>query len=159
MRYASFLVWAAAAAVVSLASAGAAESPATPSTQAVKAAADATRAAREITMKLEARNGSGLSGNVQLYKIGRTSTRIVVRVPKNGKYRATLYPGTDCIDNRSATQSDVALAPTNFNTSSASMSSTIVALPIEKVQSNYVVDVRKATERAALTEACAHSTR
>jgi len=135
----------------------AAQSPQTPSPQAVKAAADATRAAREIT--IQARNGSGLSGTVGLYRIGRSRTRILVRIPTTGKYRLTMYPGSDCVDNRTASQSDVALAPTNFTTSRASMSSTIVALPLEKVQSTYVVDVRDATSRAALAAACVHLNR
>jgi hypothetical protein len=135
----------------------AAPAPATPSAQAVQAAADATNAARKITF--ETRNGSGVSGTVGLYTIGRSRTRIVVRLPAAGKYRLTLYPGSDCIDNRAATLADVALTPTNFNTSRASISSTIVTLPIEKVRSNYVIDVRDASNRAALAAACARLNR
>jgi hypothetical protein len=157
MRYASIASSAAAAVAISITPVVAAHSPGTPSPQAVKEAADATRAAREIT--LEARNGSGMSGSVGLYRIGSSRTRVVVRIPTTGQYRVTLYPGADCVNNRTATQSDVALTPTNFNTSRASMSSTIVSLPIAKVQSSYVVDVRDANNRAAVAVACAHLNR
>jgi len=148
-----------AAAVVAIAWAPviAAQAPGTPSPQAAKAAADATRAAQKITF--ETRNGSGVSGDVGLFIIGRSRTRIVVRLPNSGRYRLTLYPGSDCIDNRAATQADVALTPTNFNTTRASMSSTIVALPIEKVRSNYVIDVRDAGNRSAVAAACARLNR
>lgn len=140
-------------AIVSSAPAGAEQPPGTPSPQAVKAAEDATRAARKITF--ETRNGSGVNGSVGLYTIGRSRTRVLVRLPAGGKYRVTLYPGSDCIDNRTATAADVALKPMNFNTTGASMSSTIISLPIQKVQSNYVVDVRDANNRAAAAAACA----
>ena len=91
-----------------------------------------------------------------MYTIGRSRTRIVVQLPATGKYRLTLYPGSDCIDNRTATLADVALTPANFSTSRASISSTIVTMPIEKVRSNYVVDVRDATSEAGVATACAH---
>ena len=150
MRFVSAGAFAAALAAMSATSVAGAQ-PA-PSAQAVKAAADATRAARKVT--LETRNGSGVSGDVSMYVIGRTKTRIVVRIPTTGKYRLTLHPGSDCSNNREAAAADVALAPTNFNQSRASMSSTIVSMPIEKVRSNYVVDVRDATSAASLAEAC-----
>jgi hypothetical protein len=142
---------------MSVVSVAAARAPETPSPQAAKAAADATRAARKITF--ETRNGSGVSGTVGLYTIGRSRTRILVQLPTTGKYRLMLYPGSDCIDNRTATLADVALTPANFNTTRASVSSTIVSLPIEKVRSNYVIDVRDATNRAAVSAACAHLNR
>jgi len=157
MRYAPTVFSAAAIAAVSIAPVAAAQPPGTPSPQAVKAAADATRAAQKIT--LEARNGSGVSGSVGLYRIGRSRTRIVVQLPAAGRYRLTLHPGSDCGDNRTATLADVALTPTNFSTTKASISSTIVSLPIEKVRSNYVVDVRNANNRAALATACARLNR
>ena len=121
--------------------------PGTPSPQAVKAAADATRAAQQIN--LQAMNHSGLNGSVGLYVIGRSRTRIVVRLPNAGKYRVTLHPGSECTSSRTATLADVALTPTNFNTTGASMSSTIVSLPIEKIRSNYVVDVRSHPHRTS----------
>jgi hypothetical protein len=155
MQYAPFVFLAAVA--IASAPVAAAQAPGTPSAQAARAAADATRAAQKITF--ETRNGSGVSGSVGLFTIGRSHTRIVVRLPNSGKYRLTLYPGSDCIDNRTATQADVALTPTNFNTTRASMSSTIVALPIERVRSNYVIDVRDATNRSAAAAACARLNR
>jgi hypothetical protein len=133
--------------------AGAGADAQTPSPQAVRAAADATRAAQRVT--IEARNGSGLNGSVGLYRIGRSRTRILVQIPRGGAYRVLLYPGSDCVNNRSAAATAVALTPTNFNTTHASAASTIIALPLEKVRSNYVVDVRNANERAAQTAACA----
>jgi hypothetical protein len=155
MRCATIVSGLAAVAVVaSIATAGAAQSPGTPSPQAVKAAADATRAAQKIS--LEPRNGSGVTGNVALYTIGHSRTRVVVTFPTAVKYKLTLYPGSNCVDNRTATASDVALTPMNFNTSRASMSQTIVSLPLEKVRSNYVLDVRDATSNAAVATACAH---
>lgn len=157
MRNAPIIFFSAAIAAISVAPVIAAQPPGTPSSQAEQAAADATRAARKITF--EARNGSGVSGTVGLYTIGRSRTRILVQLPNPGKYRLTLYPGSDCIDNRTATLADVALTPTNVNTSRASMSSTIVALPIEKVRSNYVIDVRDASNRSALAAACARLNR
>jgi hypothetical protein len=138
-------------------SASATQSLGTPSPQAVKAAVDATRAAQNIS--LEPRNGSGVTGNVALYTIGHSRTRVFVTLPTTGKYRVTLYPGSDCIDNRMASASDVALTPTKFNTSRASMSQTIISLPLEKVRSNYVVDVRDATSEAGAATACAHLNR
>jgi len=137
--------------------AAAQQAPVKPSVQAVQAAADATRAARKITF--ETRNGSGVSGTVGLYTIGRSRTRVLVTLPAGQKYRVLLYPGTDCVDNRSATAAAVALAPTNFSKTGASSAATIVSLPIERVRSNYVVDVRDANNRTALTEACARLNR
>jgi hypothetical protein len=150
MRYAPILLRATALLASFVAPVSAAQ---TPSPQAVKAAAAATRAARKITF--ETRNRSGVTGSVGLYTIGRSRTRVVVTLPVSGTYRVTLYPGSDCIDNRAASQADVALTPTNFHTSGSSTSSTIISLPIEKVRSNYVVDVRDANNRAALAAACA----
>jgi hypothetical protein len=153
MRNVLAFLGAALVAVSLVAAAGAQSASRTSSEQAEEAAADATRAAQKIN--LETRNGSGVTGSVGLYQIGRARTRIVVRLPASGKYRLTLYPGSDCSNNRTATLADVALTPTNFTMSRASMSSTIVSLPIEKVRSDYVVDVRDATDRAALSAACA----
>jgi hypothetical protein len=153
MRNVSAFLAAAFFAASLVAAAGAQSASPTSSAQAEQAAAAATRAAQKIN--LEARNGSGVTGSVGLYQIGRTRTRIVVRLPASGKYRLVLHPGSDCSSNRTAALADVALAPTNFSMSRASMSSTIVSLPLEKVRSNYVVDVRDATNRAALSAACA----
>ena len=151
MRFVS--VGACAAALATICAVSVAGAPSSPLPTSVKAAADATRAAKKVT--LEARNGSSVTGDVSIYVIGRSKTRIVVRIPTTGKYRLFLHPGSDCSNNREAASADVALAPTNFNQSRASMSSTIVSLPLEKVRSNYVVDVRDATSAASLAEACA----
>lgn len=154
MRNVSTAILAAALATLTVMPVSARQSaPGAPSAQAVKAAADATRAAQQID--LQAMNHSGINGSVGLYVIGRSRTRVVVRLPNGGKYRVTLYPGSECTNNRTATLADVALTPTNFNTTGASMSSTIVALPIEKIRSNYVVDVRNANDQAAVAAACA----
>jgi len=125
----------------------------TPSPEAVRAAADATKEAKAVL--LEARNGSKVSGTVSLQTIGRTRTRVTVRIPDGGNYALMLHPGTDCSDNAVMARS-IALAPLNSAAPNAPESQTIVELPIEKLQSeNYVVEVRDATNRDAVAQACA----
>jgi hypothetical protein len=131
---------------------------ASPSAQADKAAELATKAAKQVL--LESRHGSNMNGTVALYQIGRTRTRVVVRIPQGGNYALSLYPGSDCADNIEQVRSAIALAPINTAAANAPESQTIVELPIEKLQSdNYVVDVRNATNRQALAQACARITR
>ena len=121
-------------------------------TQAVQAAHAATRAARVITFHL-----SGGSGSVTLQRIGRTRTRIVLRVPPAARNEsARLYRGRDCNDQRHLADSLVALAPINSAGSGAPVSQTIVSLPIERLTSDYVVDVRNRTSRSQVAAACAH---
>jgi hypothetical protein len=157
MRILSNVLVAAALTALASAPAGAHQTVQTPTAAAVKAAADATSAARKITFRT--RDGSGFDGSVGLYRIGRSRTRILVTLPAGKKYRVTVYPGSDCTSNRTATAADVALMPTNFNKTGAASQSTIISLPIQKVQSNYVVDVRDANDRTALTAACARLNR
>ncbi len=86
-----------------------------------------------------------MNGTVALYQIGRTRTRIVVRIPQGGNYALSLYPGSDCADNIEQVRSAIALAPINTAAANAPESQTIVEVPIEKLQSdNYVIDVRNA---------------
>jgi ApbE superfamily uncharacterized protein (UPF0280 family) len=125
----------------------------TPSAQAVKAAADATKAAKRIDF--DDMTLAGAHGSILLYPIGRTRTRIVITVPQGSQYNYTMYPGSECSNNRMMAAAAVRLKPTNMAAVGGSQSDTIVALPIEKVTSNYVVDVRNATTKAQAVAACA----
>jgi len=139
------------AVAVLVGSAVAGASAATP--QAAQAAHAATRAARVITFHL---SGGG-DGSVTLQPIGRTRTRIVLRVPAAaGKENARIYRGRDCNDQRHLADSLVALAPLNSAGTGAPVSQTIVSLPIERLTSDYVVDVRNQTTRSQVAAACAH---
>ena len=121
--------------------------------QAVQAAHAATQAARVITFHL---NGGG-NGSITLQRIGRTRTRIVLRVPAAAANEsARLYRGRDCNDQRHLADSLVALAPINSAGTGAPVSQTIVSLPIERLTSDYVVDVRNRTTRSQVAAACAH---
>ena len=121
------------------------------------AAALATAKAHLVTLR--AMHGSGAGGTVQLSVIGRTRTRVVVRIPQGGAYALTLHPGSDCNNNRALARS-FALAPLNAAGTGAATSSTVVDVPLETLRSgDYVVDVRKATERSAVAQACARLTR
>jgi hypothetical protein len=85
-------------------------------------------------------------------------TAVLVSLHSNvpAKPVVTLHRGADCQDGPYATQADIALAPMNAAASNAPISQTIVNLPIEKIRgSDYVVDVRNATQRAGFAQACA----
>lgn len=130
------------------------QAPSGSSSEASRAAEDATKKAKAIT--LEARHGSSTTGAIYLTQIGRTRTRVTVRIPKTGNYNLSIYQGSDCVDNLASARSAIALAPLNSAGVNAPESSTIVEMPIEKLQSgDYLLDVRSATERAALAQACA----
>jgi len=124
---------------------------ATVSPQSARAARDATQAARQVTFSI-AHHGQG---TVRLYTIGRTRTRVVLNIPP-GNYRVRMYPGSECSTNRMMAASAMSLTPMNTAVANGQASQTIVALPIEKVSNNYVVDVRNATDRAGTIAACAH---
>jgi hypothetical protein len=123
----------------------------------VRAAQDATKAARQVTFDLE-RIGGKVHGTVQMYTIGRTRTRIAIKIPTGGNYRFRLYPGTECSENRAMAASAIALTPMNSIAANAPQSQTIVQLPIEKVTQNYVVDVRDANTKSSVIAGCAHLT-
>jgi hypothetical protein len=125
---------------------------ATVSPQSARAAQDATQAARQVTFSI-ARHGQG---TVRLYTIGRTRTRVVISIPQGGKYSVHMYPGSECSTNRMMAASAVALTPMNTAVANGQASQAIVALPIEKISNNYVVDVRNATDKAGVIAACAH---
>ncbi|BDE07313.1 hypothetical protein WPS_25890 [Vulcanimicrobium alpinum] len=155
MRTASVFSAAALAVCVTTAGLAAVAAAATPNPG--NAAALATAKAQLVTLR--AMHGSGAGGTVQLSVIGRTRTRVVVRIPQGGAYALTLHPGSDCNDNRALAQS-LALAPLNAAGTGAPTSSTVVDVPLETLRSgDYVVDVRKATERSAVAQACARLTR
>lgn len=120
---------------------------------AVRAAHDATRAARMVTFQLR----GGGKGSVTLTRIGRTRTRIVLRVPASTSSRtARIFRGRDCNDQRHLADSLIALAPLNAAGAGAPVSRTIVSIPIERLTSDYVVDLRNSTQRSQISEACAH---
>jgi hypothetical protein len=137
------------ATLAATASASLAQSP-----TAVKAAHDATREAQALTYHLDSPSGSHL-GTVTLQRIGRTRSRIIVRLanPAAAGTRITLHSGKQCHEPvyTGAAPTQVVLNPV-----SQQVSQTIVALPLENLQSgNYLVDVQNATARSQFASACA----
>jgi hypothetical protein len=121
---------------------------------AVKAAHDATQEAQALTYRLDSPSGSHL-GTVTLQRIGRTRSRIIVRLanPAAAGTRITLHSGKQCHEPvyTGAAPTQVVLNPV-----SQQVSQTIVALPLENLQSgNYLVDVQNATSRSQFNTACA----
>src|SRR6202011_1746827 len=73
----------------------------TPAPQAVRAADLATQKARQVTFQIRHPSGTMGTGTVTLQQIGRTRTRITLRIPPApANYTANLYPGTACNDQR-----------------------------------------------------------
>jgi hypothetical protein len=136
------------AALAATTSASLAQSP-----TAVKAARDATRQAEALTYQLDSASGSHL-GTVTLQRIGSTRSRITVKLanPAAAGTRITLYSGQQCHDPHvSGTANQVVLNPV-----SQQVSQTVVALPLENLQSgNYLVEVQNATARSQFSSACA----
>jgi hypothetical protein len=126
-------------------------------TSSEQAARAATQAAKNVLVRIEQRHGSGISGTVTLRPMGnRTAVLVALRSNVPAKPVVTLHRGSDCQDGAYATQADIALAPMNSAGANAPISETIVNLPIEKIRgSDYVVDVRNATQRAEFAQACA----
>jgi len=138
------------AALAATASASLAQSQ---SPTAIKAARDATRQAEALTYRLDSASGSHL-GTVTLQRIGSTRSRITVRLlnPAAAGTRITLHSGQQCHDPHvSGTANQVVLNPV-----SQQVSQTVVALPLENLQSgNYLIDVQNATARSQFSSACA----
>jgi hypothetical protein len=136
------------AALAATASAGLAQSP-----TAVKAAHDATRQAKAFIYELDSGSGTKI-GTVTLQRIGSTRSRITVKLanPAAAGTRITLHSGQQCHDPHvSATANQVVLNPV-----SQQVSQTVVALPLENLQSgHYLVDVQNATARGQFSSACA----
>jgi hypothetical protein len=111
--------------------------------------------AKTVTYQLV--GAKGARGNVALYAIGRTRSRIVVTVPGGTAQRITLHRGSDCTDARYGSQADLDLAPLGAAiAANAPQSETIVDIPIEQLQGgNYSVAIANATQRAQFAEACA----
>ncbi|HEY4441341.1 MAG TPA: hypothetical protein VGN14_12855 [Candidatus Elarobacter sp.] len=124
-----------------------------------KAAALATQKAKQFLVQLERRNGSSVNGTVGMTVIGRTRTRINVQLanPVGHPLSLAVVPGSDCVDNReTALANAIPLNPVN----SSQLSSTIVSVPINQLRGgNYVVQIRDATARQQITEACARLNR
>jgi hypothetical protein len=121
------------------------------------AARAATQAAQAVTRQIEQRHHSGMSGTVQLHSMGVNRTEVLVSLHSmvREKPMVTLHRGSDCQDGRFATQADVVLAPMNATSENAQQSRAVINLPIQKVSSDYVIDVRNATQSAQFAEACA----
>jgi hypothetical protein len=130
-------------------------------TTSAEAARKATAHAKAFIYSLEQRHGSGMAGSVVLKPVGnKTQVTVMMSSPMRGNPAISLHPGTDCVDNRNATAADVALAPMNAAGANAPTSQTLINLPIEQLKNrNYVVDVRNATERARVAQACARLNR
>jgi hypothetical protein len=127
-----------------------------PEPTAMRAAELATQKARQVLFKIRTAGGTYSTGTATLQPIGRTRTRITLRIPPGpSDYSARLYPGSECNDQRNMAAT-LTLAPLNSAGANAPVSHTIVNLPLEKLSSHYLVDVRKAAQRQAATEACAH---
>jgi hypothetical protein len=131
------------------------------SSTSAEAARKATERAKAFIYALEQRHGSGLAGSVMLKPVGnKTQVTVMMTSPMRGNPTLTLHPGTDCIDNRGASAADVALAPMNAAAANAPRSQTLINLPIEQLKGrNYVIDIRNATERQRVAEACARLNR
>ncbi|HTJ26733.1 MAG TPA: hypothetical protein VMA36_11290 [Candidatus Limnocylindria bacterium] len=126
-------------------------------TSSQSAARAATQNAQKVTRQIEERHHSGMGGTVELRPVGnQTEVLVSLRSATQQKEAITLHKGSDCQDGRFATQADVALAPMNSAGVNAPQSRTLINLPIQKVSSDYVVDVRNATQSAQFAEACAH---
>lgn len=137
--------------------AGVARPAQTPSPNAAAAARAATKEAQQVTYALQERHHSGMNGTVTLKPVGnKTQVTVMMTSPTHTPPKLTLHSGSDCNDNRSAVASDIALAPMNSAGALAPNSQTLVNIPIGQLKEhNYVVDVRDATQRSQLAEACA----
>ena len=127
----------------------------TPNPTSVKAADLATKKAKQFLIQLEQRNGSTVRGTVGLQVIGRTRTRVSIQLlnPAGHPLSLAIVKGSDCVDNvESARASAIPLNPVN----SSQLSTTVISVPINQLTSkNYLVQIRDATARNQITEACA----
>jgi hypothetical protein len=128
---------------------------ATPPPVPVTAATDATRAAKEVLLKLEQRNSSTMTGSIYLREIGRTRTMVRVQLDNPAGHPTVLgvVRGQDCIGNiYSARASAIPLNPVN----SSQLSETIVSVPLSELRSrDYLIAIQNATAREQAVEACA----
>jgi len=126
---------------------------------AAAAAAAATSAAKKVLVAIEQRNGSQTGGTVTLQVIGRSRTRVHVQLtnPSGRPLILAIVRGSDCLDNRqSALASTIPLNAVN----SSQVSETIVEVPLSNLtSSNYLVQIRDATTRRQITQACARLAR
>lgn len=106
----------------------------------------------DVVVPLEARDRSRVRGSVTLHPSGKATTIEVTMFNDRAliKPNVLLYAGTDCVASQPAAIR-YRLNPVN----SGQTSRTVVELPIEKIETHYVIDVRDATQRAAAADACA----
>ncbi len=132
---------------------------ATPVPSPVTAATDATRAAKEVLVKLEQRNSSTTSGTVVMREIGRTRTLVRVQLDNPAGHPTVLgvVRGADCQGNIFSTRANtIPLSPV----SASQVSETIVNVPLSELRSHdYLIAVQNATAREQALEACARLSR
>jgi hypothetical protein len=108
----------------------------------------------DIVVPIHERHGSGVRGQVTVHPQGHST---VVRVnmfagPAALRPKLSLEGGNDCLDSRAAATRPIPLNPI----STGQVSRTFVSIPIESFRkSNFVVDVRDATNRQRYVEGCA----
>jgi hypothetical protein len=117
------------------------------------AASLATQKARAFLAALMERHASGINGTVRITPQGSGSlVDVTLSQPLGAAKTMTLMSGTDCIDGvdrRAAT-----MIPLNPITGKASR--TLVQIPFSAFKpGHFIVDVRDATARTQLAEACA----
>jgi hypothetical protein len=101
---------------------------------------------------LEARNISGISGSVQMTPQGSgTMVNVTFYGPVPVTNQLTLMNGAECSETTRRAETTIPLKNINGTTSS-----TLVAIPFGAFMSgHFIVDVRDATSRAQLLQACA----
>jgi hypothetical protein len=132
---------------------------ATPVPVPVTAATDATRAAKEVLVKLEQLNSSTMTGSITMREIGRTRTMVRVQLDNPAGHPTVLgvVRGQDCQGNiLSSRASAIPLNPIN----SSQLSETIVNLPLSELSSrDYLIAIQNSTAREQAVEACARLNR
>ncbi|MDB5040401.1 MAG: hypothetical protein JWN27_1127 [Candidatus Eremiobacteraeota bacterium] len=132
---------------------------ATPPPLPVVEATDATRAAKDVLLKLEQRNSSTMTGSIYMREIGRTRTMVRVQLDNPAGHPTVLgvVRGQDCQGNiLSSRAAAIPLNPIN----SSQLSETIVNVPISELGSkDYLIAIQNATAREQAVEACARLNR
>lgn len=112
-----------------------------------------TSSPASVTVPLEERNASGISGTVTLSPQGNaTMIHVTLFSAPSFLPALSLHSGFDCMDAPGSASRPIRLNPV----SSGGVSQTIVAIPIGAFHSShFVLDVRDATEQERFAQACA----
>jgi hypothetical protein len=109
---------------------------------------------------LEARNLSNIHGNVSVTPQGSGSMVRIQFTPQSlvsQNQSLMLMSGADCMDMARRAGTMIPLNAIAGNPVTGRVSRTLVAIPFSAFKSrHFIVDVRNATSRAQLAEACAH---